>query len=227
MTTWTPLESNPEVMTKYIHRLGVPSKWNIVDVYGLESEMLEWVPKPVKAVILLFPCSKPYEKQRVEEEEKLKANPPKYPDDLFFMKQVIQNACGSIALVHSIANNPDIELEEGLLKKYLEATKSLSPDERGRILEGDSAFTGVHQEIAQEGQTTANPDEEVFHHFVALVNKDGQLYELDGRKSSPIAHGATSADTFLQDAAKVCKEFMARDPEEVRFTVIALTPKAD
>lgn len=38
----------------------------------------------------------------------------------------------------------------------------------------------------------------------------------------PIVHGVTNEETFLQDAAKVCKEFMARDPQELRFTVLAL-----
>lgn len=27
----------------------------------------------------------------------------------------------------------------------------------------------------------------------------------------------------LQDAAEVCKKFMARDPQELRFTVVALS----
>lgn len=45
---------------------------------------------------------------------------------------------------------------------------------------------------------------------------------LDGRKSSPINHGSTSPETLLEDAARVCKEYMARDPEEVCFTVLAL-----
>lgn len=68
-----------------------------------------------------------------------------------------------------------------------------------------------------------NIDDKINHHFIALIEKNGVLYELDGRKNFPIKHGNTSAETFLDDAAKVCKQFMARDPEEVRFTVIALT----
>lgn len=227
MTTWLPLESNPDVMNKYIHKLGVSEKWSLTDVYGLEPDMLEWVPKPVKAVILLFPCSESYEQHRALEESKLAENHPEYPKDLFFMKQVIHNACGTIALVHSIANNKDIELDEGVLKKYLEAAYPLDPEERGRTLEADPSFSGVHQELALEGQTAANPEQEVNHHFIALVNKNGTLYELDGRKSYPVEHGGTTEETFLQDAAKVCKEFMERDPDEVRFTVIALTPKQD
>lgn len=37
----------------------------------------------------------------------------------------------------------------------------------------------AHKELAMEGQTNApGLDEPVNHHFVALVHKDGHLYEL-------------------------------------------------
>lgn len=45
---------------------------------------------------------------------------------------------------------------------------------------------------------------------------------LDGRKAFPINHGPTSADTLLEDACNVVKKFMERDPEEVKFTIVAL-----
>jgi len=80
----------------------------------------------------------------------------------------------------------------------------------------------MHQELAQEGQTEVNPNEQVNHHFIAFVHKDGNLYELDGRKEFPINHGATTPETLLEDSAKVCKEFMSRDSEDVNFTVMAL-----
>ena len=35
-------------------------------------------------------------------------------------------------------------------------------------------------------------------HFIALVNVDGSLYELDGREPGPVNHGQTSADSFLK-----------------------------
>lgn len=222
MSAWLPLESNPEVLTKYLHKGGVSEKWAIVDVVGLEPEMLEWVPKPVKSIILLFPCSEAYEKHREEENERLVANPEKYPNDLFYMRQFTSNACGTVALIHAVANNKDITLSDGSIKSFLEQVKDLSPEERGKALETDKAMTANHQELAQEGQTTADPNEKVYHHFIALINKDGALYELDGRKSFPIKHGDTTEETFALDAAKVCKEFMARDPEELRFTVMAL-----
>ncbi|XP_026461609.1 ubiquitin carboxyl-terminal hydrolase-like [Ctenocephalides felis] len=226
MTTWIPLESNPEVMTKYLHKLGVPNKWSIVDIYALEPDMLAWVPRPVLALILLFPCSAKYEEHRAAEDAKLTASPQEISKNLFYMKQTVHNACGTIALVHSVANNTDqIQLGDGVLKQFLEDSESADAQSRGNGLETCEGIMNAHKELAMEGQTNApGLDEPVNHHFVALVHKDGHLYELDGRKSFPINHGTTTPNTFLEDAAKVCQGFMARDPDELRFTVVALTP---
>ncbi|EDV31323.1 uncharacterized protein Dana_GF15299 [Drosophila ananassae] len=227
MSTWTPLESNPEVLSKYIHKLGVSPSWSVTDVIGLEEETLAWIPRPVKAFILLFPISETYEKHRAEEHERVKLADEQHPGDLFYMRQFTHNACGTVALIHSLANNKDVAIESGVLKNFLEKTASLSPEERGQALEQDKDFTADHQALAQEGQTNAADHEHVIHHFISLVNKEGTLYELDGRKSFPIKHGPTSDETFVKDAANVCKEFMARDPSEVRFTVLALTAAQD
>uniref|UniRef100_A0A1A9WAT9 Ubiquitin carboxyl-terminal hydrolase n=1 Tax=Glossina brevipalpis TaxID=37001 RepID=A0A1A9WAT9_9MUSC len=223
MSAWTPLESNPDVLTKYIHNFGVNKDWIITDVMGLEPDMLEWIPKPVKSVILLFPCSESYEKHRAEEQKRLIATEETYPKDLYYMRQLTENACGTVALIHSVANNKDIMLGDGILKNFLELTKDMTPEERGKALETDKAVHENHQALAHEGQTVSDPNQRVYHHFIAFVNKKGILYELDGRKMCPVKHGATSDGTFLQDAARVCEEFMARDPKELRFTVLALS----
>jgi len=223
MSAWVPLQSNPEILTEYLRKLGVSEDWSVVDVLGFEPELLEFVPKPVKALILLFPCSEKYEQHRLAEEKKLKENVPAYPKDLFYMKQTIHNACGTCALIHAISNNKDITLKDGILKKYLDAARDLSVEERGKLLEGDAVFTEAHQALALE-EPPRNELDGLDQHFIALVHKDGELYELDGRKSFPIKHGSTSEKSFLNDAAKVCKEFIARDPEELRFTVGAIVP---
>ncbi|CAH1119721.1 unnamed protein product [Phaedon cochleariae] len=224
-----PLESNPEVLNKFIHLLGVPEKIKIEDVYGLDNDALAWVPQPVIAMILLFPCSDKYYEYVEKEKELLKEKGQVNSPNLWFMKQQVSNACGTIALIHSIANNIDkIQLEDGIFKKLLEESEGKTPDERGEMLakagSGSEAFKliAAHQELAREGQTEVNPNEQVNHHFISLIEKDGELYELDGRKECPINHGPTSKETFLQDAAKVCKSFMERDSEDINFTVMAL-----
>lgn len=92
-----------------------------------------------------------------------------------------------------------IEIEDGsILKKYLDTARSLTPEERGKLLENDASFTEAHQELAVEGQTDANPNEPVLHHFIVFINHNNELYELDGRKTYPIKHCDTTDDTFLQ-----------------------------
>ncbi|XP_076243178.1 ubiquitin carboxyl-terminal hydrolase [Calliopsis andreniformis] len=233
MTSWIPLESNPEVMSKLLHKLGVPKEWCIVDIYSLDSDLLALIPKPVLAVIVLYPLRK----EEVQEDSENKKDDDKsilVPADnqqtgctdpaVYHMKQYIHNACGTIALIHSVANNLEtINLQEGFLKTFLDDSKNLPFMERGELLMNSYDISVTHKELAQEGQTQA-PSEEtpVYHHFVALIHKNGFLYELDGRKSAPINHGSTSPETFLNDAARLCKKYVERNPYDLDFTVVAL-----
>ena len=41
-------------------------------------------------------------------------------------------------------------------------------------------------------------EEHVDYHFIAFVEKDGILYDLDGRKPAPVNCGPTSKETFLR-----------------------------
>ena len=79
----------------------------------------------------------------------------------------------------------------------------------------------AHAEVVQEGQSSVQDDTN--QHFVAFVERGGRLWEMDGRKACPIDHGPTSEATLLEDAVKVVQQFMARDPDEVRFTMVALS----
>lgn len=65
-----------------------------------------------------------------------------------------------------------------------------------------------------------------FRFLFHCSHKDGHLYELDGRKAFPINHGATTADTLLEDACAVIRQYMERDPGEMGFAVTALAAPA-
>ncbi|KAK2718358.1 ubiquitin carboxyl-terminal hydrolase isozyme L3-like [Artemia franciscana] len=217
MVSWIPLESNPDSMNLFLQQTGVPQEWKIVDVFSLDKDMLSFVPKPVLALILLFPVGS----------EKAEGGDPSIKN-VYFMKQVVNNACGTIALLHAIGNSP-IQLNEGLLKLFFESNKDKDPMERGVSLlseGGELAKTiaQIHEACAIGGQTQApDPNTHTPLHFVAIVKKDGAIYELDGRKDGPIKHGETTDETFLEDAADVCKKFISKLPNSLDFNVVALT----
>ncbi|KAL0280254.1 UNVERIFIED_CONTAM: hypothetical protein PYX00_001601 [Menopon gallinae] len=221
---WIPLESNPDVMNVFLHELGVPKKVQVVDVYSLDPEMLALVPQPALALLLLFPCDDKYEQHKSQQEKEIRERGQEISSKLYFLKQYVHNACGTIALIHSIANLDSIELGDGHLKQFLDDSKNLSPEKRGELLQKCEGIINTHKDVASTGQT-APPDlyEPVPYHFVAFVHKDGCLYELDGRKEFPVNHGKSSEETFLHDAAEVCRTYMSRNPENVNFTVVAIT----
>ncbi|XP_026751529.1 ubiquitin carboxyl-terminal hydrolase-like [Galleria mellonella] len=217
-----PMESNPDTMNKYLLKLGVSDQWRMVDVIGLEGDALGWVPRPVLAVILLFPLSETYEQLRRQEESNLVNK--EIPKDVFHLRQVLSNVCGTIALVHSVANNIHrIDLKDGLLKKYLSEAEGLDAAAKGALLENSTAILNAYKEIVHtESAVTEDSNEMPSNHFVTFIHKDGTLFELDGCKSFPINHGPTTSETLLEDAAKVCREFIAREPNNLGFNVVAL-----
>ncbi|ORX88606.1 peptidase C12, ubiquitin carboxyl-terminal hydrolase 1 [Basidiobolus meristosporus CBS 931.73] len=221
---WVPLESNPEVMNQFIHNLGVSELWGYNDVWGLDEDLLQMVPQPCVALLLLFPITPGYEKFRLEESKKLHETGQPLSDKVYFMKQTIRNACGSIAVLHSLANTMDkIEILEGPLKNFLAKTQSLNPDDRAKTLETSGEIAQAHQATAQGGQTEApNAEDDIDLHFICFIERDGEIYELDGRKPFPINHGKCTS--LLKDGAKVIKQFMERDPDLLQFTVLALAP---
>ncbi|XP_072800796.1 ubiquitin carboxyl-terminal hydrolase isozyme L1 isoform X1 [Vicugna pacos] len=214
------LVSSPQVLT----RLGVTGQWRFADVLGLEEETLGSVPAPACALLLLFPLTAQHENFRKKQIEELKGQ--EVSPKVYFMKQTIGNSCGTIGLIHAVANNQDkLEFEDGsVLKQFLSETEKLSPEDRAKCFEKNEAIQAAHDAVAQEGQCRV--DDKVNFHFILFNNVDGHLYELDGRMPFPVNHGTSSEDSLLQDAAKVCREFTEREQGEVRFSAVALCKAA-
>lgn len=80
---------------------GVPTTWQFADCFSLDEELLSMIPQPCISFILLFPSPDR------EEEELVRSSSPK-TEGVFFMRQLLDNACGTIAVIHSILNNKDI-----------------------------------------------------------------------------------------------------------------------
>ena len=93
-------------MNALVHKLGLSPTLSFHDVYSLDDpSLLAFVPRPVQALLLVFPVTETYEKARKEEDESL----PEYAgsgetEEVLWFKQTIRNACGMMGLLHSVCN---------------------------------------------------------------------------------------------------------------------------
>lgn len=220
---WLPLEANPDVMNQFLWGLGLPEdEAECYDVYGLDEELLEMVPRPVLAVLFLYPITPQSEEERILQDSVKK----EHNDRVYFMKQTVGNACGTIGLLHAVGNvTSEIKLLEGsFLDRFYKSTAAMDPLERAAFLEKDREMEVAHSVAATAGETEASDN--VDTHFICFACVDGQLYELDGRKSAPISHGPSSPSSLLQDAAKAIQGMIQKNPNSMNFNVIAISKKA-
>jgi ubiquitin carboxyl-terminal hydrolase L3 len=104
---WMPLEANPDVMNKYVQAMGMKGTYQFFDVFGLDPELLAMIPQPVVALLLLFPITENNSAYTDQEDEKIKKDGQVVSKDVYFMKQTVGNACGTVGILHSLANNLD------------------------------------------------------------------------------------------------------------------------
>lgn len=101
-----PLESNPELFTELIHRLGFSSAFGFHDVLSIDDpELLAFLPRPVLALVLVFPTTATYEKHLKDEEDMMEDYAKSGPqEDVIWYKQTINNACGLYGILHAVSN---------------------------------------------------------------------------------------------------------------------------
>lgn len=219
---WVGLESNPEVLTEYAHKLGVDKSWGFSDVVGLDEEALKMVPEPCLGLIFLYPFSQLEAHKRKRGRDKGRAT-----DGVWFMSQTIGNACGAVALMHTVMNcmAQVSKGSGGKLAGFAKDAESVSPHARGKLF--GSAMRELHDGVAAQGQTDApKPNADLDFHFISLVSVDGTLFELDGNNDGPINCGAIEPGEggFIRCAIKhVQKEYIAPFPDS-HFSAIALGP---
>ncbi|KAF9552077.1 peptidase C12, ubiquitin carboxyl-terminal hydrolase 1 [Agrocybe pediades] len=243
---WLPLESNPEVFNAWAEKAGlVMSQAHFSDIYGFDPELLDIVPKPVKAVILLFPIDEDGEARRKAEDERIaREGQPKVDNTIFFIKQTISNACGTIGLIHALANAGVEFKPTSPLQKFIIECKDKTPLERAHLLETTPLFADIHAESAESGQTAVQNDTDL--HFTCFVEAPDndirrvaqgadvsedmvqdkkstgmRLIELDGRRAGPIDHGECT--DLLADAARLVRSRYISVADSVYFSLMALS----
>ncbi|KAI0014594.1 ubiquitin carboxyl-terminal hydrolase, family 1 [Xylariomycetidae sp. FL0641] len=189
-----PLESNPEVFTKLLHRLGVSTTLCFQDVYSINNpNLLAFVPRPAHALVLV--CPEAYGKLFATED----ATAVPYTgsgehEPVVYFEQTIHNACGLYALLHAVCNGEARgRIEPGTtLAHLLQECIPLQPAERAAALENSKPLEDAYNSVASEGDTEApDAEDEVEFHYFCFVksHQNGHLYLLDGDRKRPIDLG--------------------------------------
>lgn len=217
---WVPLEANPDLFTSWCSSMGMDtSKFAFHDIYGTDPDLLAMVPQPVAAVLLLFPIHPSMEKSRTEASAAAPASPPGTENILWF-KQTIGNACGTIGLLHALANTSAvsaIKSDSPLDTLFKKARATKDADERAEVLVNSKELQMVHESTASQGQSQAPEDlDNVLCHFIAFVRSEtGELVELDGSwgRKGPLVAGkkVESQEDLLTVAVEYVKENYVSD----------------
>ena len=218
MCSLTPLSNDPEVMLGYINSLGFELKdAQLSEVFSFDDEMLDFVPKPVYGVIFLYPID---DSDGVLESRHLhdKVYNGEKP---FYTHQTVGNACGTIALIHVLMNNLDhVTVKDGsCASKLVRDLPHDDPDGAAKLIEADEELLEAHEDFATNDD--AEIPECVMNHFIAFIEFNGDLWELDGRKDNAINHGKCS--DLLKDSISVVKtDFLPHltNSNEISMTVL-------
>lgn len=233
--TFIPLENNPQVFTSLIHDLGVSAKLTFHDVYSLDDpDLLAMVPRPAHALIFITPGPMYYD-VRAEDgvgqaKDGLSYDKAGAEEPVTWFLQTIGNACGLIALLHSVASESVRPFVEGgsVLDGLLAEAAPLKPVARADLLYNSEALEKAHMKAARTGDSSApRADEGVGYHFLAFTRgKDGHLWELEGGCDGPIDRGLLpeGEDMLGQTALDLgVRRFLKHAGGNMEFSIIALS----
>ena len=205
-------------------------------------------PRPVAAVILLFPCSEKIYAERAREKRQLQAHASASQAcaSAYHVKQVASfgNACGTIAAVHALTNafggrrggggggggGGEVGLGDGPLAKFRDETAHKTASERGQALLKTSHLKqesdGAAEHAAAQTACPSRDGPDLDHHycaFVPIATAGGMhVVELDGTKVAPVDHGLCGAEFLEQVCAVVQRRFMDVEPGRIDFSLMAL-----
>lgn len=246
--SFIPLENNPEVFTSLVHDLGVSEELGFYDVYSVDDpDLLALVPRPALALIFITP---PGMYNAVRAEDGVAYHAVRVGDDIvehasdltykksgehepvMWFQQTIGNACGLIALLHSVANGEARGFVESgtLLDNLIKKATPLKPAQRAAALYESEALEQAHMRAARLGNTAApSAEKHAGHHFLAFVKgKDNHLWELEGCVDGPIDRGELGpGEDVLSDSAleKGVKRFLKHSNGNLEFSLVALAKR--
>ncbi len=169
--SWCTIESDPGVFSELIASLGVKDV-AVEEIYSLEQE--EQQREMSYGLIFLF-------KWREEVDTRQILDPYQVPD-LFFARQVVQNACATQAILSVLLNAEGISLGEQL-DEFKAFGSMLDSETRGEAIGSSDMIRVTHNSFSRpepfisEEVKAQRGDKEDAYHFIAYVPFRGSVYE--------------------------------------------------
>lgn len=150
-------------------------------------------------------------------------------DNIFFAKQVINNACATQAILSLLLNCNHRDLTLGpTLTEFKEFSQSFDPFNKGLTLSNAPKIRSVHNSFARQtlyelDTKNQNKDDDVYH-FIGYIPIHGRIYELDGLKEGPVDLGVIAPDqTWIDGVRPIIEKRMQKYSEgEIHFNLMAL-----
>jgi ubiquitin carboxyl-terminal hydrolase L5 len=227
--SWCTIESDPGVFTELIEELGVRDT-QVSEIYSFEA-VEDWQKEGCQGLIYLFRYTR-------DEDPRPVVDPP---EGMFFARQIVQDACGTQALLSVLLNTPEAASEGGspncligsALSEFREFTMWLDPESRGIEIGNHERIRTVHNSFArpepfvmdEEDKKNRKGKEQEAFHFVAYVPFRGHVYEMDGLKPGPIYIGevpASEGTSAWLDVARPAIEARMQRADDIKSVLLAL-----
>jgi ubiquitin carboxyl-terminal hydrolase L3 len=228
---WPPLESDPSIFTNYLHSIGLTDEWEIGECYGLDEDCLGFVPPSCVAMIVNAARLQPKEDDDGDDENGSgggAAQDSNSSDYHYYMKQskTLDNACGIIACLHAVFNNPGIVpiQENSILANFWDVVQDQTPEERCTSLESFAAFKEAHKSYAMQGQShLATSQDQVNHHYTAFVlTPDKRLIEFDGTRNKGPLLVAENVESVVHGTAAELQKRLSQGKISESLSVMTL-----
>jgi len=213
---WCLIESDPGVFSELIKEFGCQGL-QVEELWSLDEDAFNQL-KPVYGLIFLFKW-----KGDADESGKVLLG----DTDMFFAKQVINNACATQAILSVLLNIQDTTIELGdTLTQFKEFCSSFSPALKGLSLTNADKLREVHNSFARQNMfefdsKAVEKDDDVYH-FVAFVPFKGRVYELDGLREGPVDHGP-AGDDWLSIVRPMLQTRIAKhSASEITFNLMSV-----
>lgn len=133
------IESEPAYFSVILREMGVEDV-TVREVFAITPDLLDMLPQPIYGLILLFRYREFGNEDQADE----------CPTDVWFANQLpAQNSCGTLAMINTLMNNPEISIGEHLLQ-FRDFTSDMTPFQRGEAFASFNFVKKIHNSFAKK-----------------------------------------------------------------------------